>query len=549
VSRGADRERLIHEAVAGHAVTQPESTAIIAHGDHISYQSLDRAACAYAAELADRGVGPGQVIPLLRPRSAQLIALQLGVLKCGAAYANVDPRWPAERRKAILGQIRPVVVVADTAPEGSDGFPVYSPDEDVWSAAARNRACAPMALDSSTVATVFFTSGTTGTPKGVMSPHQAVTRLFRPGGLDGFGPGHVTPQAAALPWDMYAFEVWGQLTSGGTVALVDGDHLLPNTLRDLVRIHGVDTLWLTVSLFNLFVDEDLDCFRGLGRAFIGGEKLSPGHVRRFLERHPDVSLRNAYGPAESGMFTTNHPLRPQDCDVPGGIPVGTTVAETTVLVLNDVDQPCAPGEPGEICVAGRGLAVKYLGDPELTAAKFPTITVQGDQVRIYRTGDIGMTDNAGVLHFRGRRDRQVKVSGHRVELGDIEATVLRLTGIRDCVALAVPAADGQVSHLALFYLSDVPPGLAPEGTDFDNGDHLAVRDQLLHTLPGYLVPAIVRGLPRFPLTANGKRDNAALLELAARPVRRRRHVQSPGRADRRVQLPAGALGTDGLAPT
>jgi acyl-coenzyme A synthetase/AMP-(fatty) acid ligase len=149
-------------------------------------------------------------------------------------------------------------------------------------------------------------------------------------------------------------------------------------------------------------------------------------------------------------------------------------------------------------------------------------------VRIYRTGDLGVIDDAGILHFRGRQDRQVKISGHRVELGEIEATVRRLAGIRDCVALAVPAPDGQISRLALFYLSAFPDAQTPDrarhdnGGHLDNGDHLAVRDQLLRMLPGYLVPAIVRGLPRFPVTANGKRDTEALLGLARRPARRER---------------------------
>lgn len=523
---------LIHAAIADHAARRPQATALITGGDHISFATLDAAARTYAAELAERGAGPGQVVPLLMPRSAQLVVLQLAVLQCGAAYASLDLRWPAERLRAVLGQLSPAVVVSGTADHLGHGRTYQPPAEDLHSAAARCGAFQPVRPDASAPATVFFTSGTTGGSKCVLVPHRAVTRLFGPGGLDGFGPGHATPQAAPVPWDMYAFELWGQLTSGGTAVLVEGDHLLPSVLRDLIRTAGVDTLWITTSLFNLFVDEDPDCFSGLERILVGGEKLSSDHVRRFLAQYSGIALRNGYGPAENCMLTTTHLLSAQDCDVPGGIPVGSAVPGTTVLLLDAGDKPCPPGELGEICAAGQGLACGYLGHPELTRAKFPTVEIGGAAVRIYRTGDIGMVDDAGILHFRGRKDRQVKISGHRVELAEIEVTVRGLAGIRDCVVIPVTAPDGQVTSLALFYLSH--PGRMNEGAE-DDLDPLSVRRELVRLLPGYLVPGSIRWLARFPLTANGKLDGAALVPLARRARRAR---GTSGRSQRDDSVPA-----------
>jgi amino acid adenylation domain-containing protein len=512
VSEAARQETLIHRAVARYAAARPAVTALACRGQAIGYRLLDAAADSYAAGLADRGVGPGCVVPVLGPRSARLVVAQLAVLKCGAAYACVDERWPAARVTNILRQVAPVLVVAD-GPQHAAGFAVHRlPAADLTAVAARGGRVAEPAIRDTMPATVFFTSGTTGGAKGIVCPHRAVTRMFQPGGLAGFGPGHATPQAAPVPWDMYAFELWGQLTSGGTCVLVEEDHLLPGTLRDLVRSHGVDTLWLTTSLFNLFMDEDPECFRGLCRVLTGGEKLSPGHVRRFLGQHPGIALRNGYGPAENCMLTTTRLVRPEDCDMPNGIPVGTPVPGTEVLVIDAGGQPCQPGQPGEVCIAGTGLAVGYLARPELTREKFPVLDLGGEPRRVYRSGDAGVLDHDGVLHYLGRQDQQIKMTGYRIELAEIEQAARRLTGVRDCVVLPVTASDGSVARLALFYLAESddrkPASLG--------NDPLQVREGLTRLLPAYLVPATVRITQRFPVTANGKLDRAELLRLARR---------------------------------
>ncbi|WP_201752796.1 AMP-binding protein [Micromonospora rubida] len=286
-------------------------------------------------------------------------------------------------------------------------------------------------VDSAAAATVFFTSGSTGVPKGVLSPHHATTRLFPGRGFADFGPGRVVLQAAPVSWDAFSLELWGPLTSGGTCVIADADYLLPADLADLVVATGLDTAWLTSSLFNFLVDEDdpdRPCLAGLRQVITGGERLSPTHVERFLTRYPDCALINGYGPAESCVFATTHRVSAADCDRPGGIPLGVPVPETTVHIL-DGDQVAAPGAVGEICLAGAGLALGYVGDADATAAAFTLVPLGGAPVRVYRTGDLGFLDSAGVLHFRGRTDFQVKIAGHRIEPGEIESAARRIPGI------------------------------------------------------------------------------------------------------------------------
>ncbi|GAA1911663.1 hypothetical protein GCM10009716_22030 [Streptomyces sodiiphilus] len=481
---------------------RPTAVAVVHRGESVDYATLDAAADAYAEALDAAGVGPGTTVPVLLPRSARLVAVLLAVLKRGAAYAAVDRRWPRERISRIAALSRAPLMVTDTGAQGETPLWIV-PDEPLRQAASRRGALPPVAQDSSRAATVFFTSGSTGAPKGVLSPHRATTRLFSRSGFADFGPGRVVLQAAPVSWDAFSMELWGPLTTGGTCVIADTDYLLPGTLGELVTNAGVDTAWLTASLFNLLVDEDdpdHSCFTGLRQVLTGGERLSTAHVERFLERHPDITLINGYGPVENCVFATTHRVTAADCGRPDGIPIGVPVPGTTVHIL-DGEQVLPPGAVGEICLAGQGLALGYLGDAEATAASFVSLPLRAAPARLYRTGDLGLLDSDGTLHFRGRADRQIKISGHRVEPGEIESTARRIPGVREAALVPVPAVGGGYERLALFYTAKDPAAPAPA----------LVRRALADLLPGHMVPHSVRRSAALPTTTNGKLDRAALL--------------------------------------
>ncbi|MFD6247050.1 amino acid adenylation domain-containing protein [Streptomyces roseolus] len=510
---------LIHRAVARQARLTPAALAVVDGDVRLDYGALDAAADTWAGQLARSGVGPGSLVPVLLPRSARLYVALLAVLKCGAAYAALDPRWPAERIDEVLRQLVPPVLVTDTENPPNGRVPVWRPpalDEPLRVADAGPGGGGVaggaglggggggfVAYDGpvDSPAAVFFTSGTSGTPKGVLSPHAATTRLFEPDGPLGFGPGTVMTQAAPAPWDAFSMELWGMLTTGGTCVTAAEDYLLPDTLTRLVATRGVNTAWLTASLFNLFTEIDPDCFEGLERLYIGGERLSPAHVSRFLARHPGIRLLNGYGPVESCVFATVHPITPDDCGREHGIPIGREVPGTAIHVRDEEGRPCGPGEVGELHVAGAGLALGYLGDPELTARRFPAEPVDGSPLRVYRTGDRGYRDGEGVLHFTGRADRQVKIRGHRVEPEEIEFHAAGLPGVTACAAVPVPGELGNHDRLALFYTAD---GDAAEPAE-------PLRRSLGRRLPPHAVPDVVRRVDRLPVTPNGKIDRPRLL--------------------------------------
>ncbi|SED55325.1 amino acid adenylation domain-containing protein [Streptomyces sp. 2224.1] len=491
----------LHAAVAHQARLRPTALALICGNERVDYATLDAASDTYAGELTEAGVQPGSVVPVLLPRSPRLVAVLLAVLKCGASYAALDRRWPAQRIHDIVSRLRAPLTVA----EGGMPQAWAPPAESLEQAAARRIAPPDVTVAPGDPAVIFFTSGTTGVPKGVLSPHRATTRLFpsHGGSFADFGPGRVVLQAAPAPWDACSLELWGPLTSGGTCAIAPSDYLLPDALTGLVARAGVDTVWLTSSLFNLFVDEDSPdrpCFAGIRQVLTGGERISPAHAGRFLARYPDTVLINGYGPVESCVFATTHQVTAADCTRDKDIPVGLPVPGTTVHILNG-DHPATPGEPGEICLAGDGLALGYLGDTEATATSFVTLPLDGSPVRLYRTGDLGTLDPDGTLSFHGRTDRQVKIDGHRVEPDEIETAARQVPGVCQAAVIPVPAPTGGYAHLALFYTSK----------DRDDPSHPAVVRRALATrLPAPLVPRTVRRCTSLPTTDNGKLDRRAL---------------------------------------
>ncbi|ONK12121.1 amino acid adenylation domain-containing protein [Streptomyces sp. MP131-18] len=517
MSTGPAGSPLIHTAVEYHAARTPDAVALVRGSVRVTYAELDAAAGACATALEERGAGPGGFVPVVMPRSPALVAVLLGVLKTGAAYAVLDPGWPLPRLRALLGLLRPRVAVAPGAADapgalGDWAGAVWSPPpEGEFGRLAERATRRPgRPVDGSSPATVFFTSGTTGRPKAVVSGHRATTSLFG-GGFAPFASGPTMIQAAPPTWDGFTLETWGPLLNGGTCVLPDGAYLMPGTLRGLADEHGVDTVWLTASLFHLFLDEDPGCFQGLRQVLTGAERLSVPRARAFLERHPTTALTNGYGPVETCVFATARRVRSADCATTTGIPIGVPVPGRRVHLLTDGREAAAPGTAGEICVSGEGLALGYLGDPRLTAERFPVLPLDGVPTRVYRTGDQGFLDGDGVLHFLGRGDRQVKIRGHRVEPEEVEAAARDVSGVRECAVVPVPGEDESHEGLALFYTQE---------KDADGADRLdarTLRRTLAAALPRHLVPERVHSRERLPLTASGKLDRAALTDSLRRP--------------------------------
>ena len=341
------------------------------------------------------------------------------------------------------------------------------------------------------LAYVSYTSGSTGTPKGVAIPHQGVVRLVKETNYAGLTADNVFLQLAPISFDASTLELWGPLLNGGCCVAPREQILSAAELRDAIQRYEINSLWLTTSMFNAIVDEDVMALEGLQQLLVGGEALSVPHIRRAVEQLPKTQLINCYGPTENTTFTTCFPIHKEFDFAASTIPIGHPIANSKVYILDEEMQPVPIGVVGELYIAGDGLARGYISRPELTAEKFvPDPFSQRGGERLYRTGDLTRWLASGAIEFIGRSDRQVKLRGFRIELPEVEAALKRIPEVRE----AVVDLNGKHSAGASLVAYVVADGLTEE----------EIRVALQSQLPAYMVPGQVLVLERLPLTKHGK---------------------------------------------
>ncbi|WP_326764405.1 amino acid adenylation domain-containing protein [Streptomyces sp. NBC_01591] len=489
--------RCVHELFEEQAARTPGATALIHGGERIDYAGLDERAARLAGLLAARGIRAGDTVGVYLERSTALVVTVLGILKAGAGYVMLDPGFPAERLRAMAEDAGAALVVSarDAAPGMLDVAQVHI--EDVHGAQPLPRGAVPVRPDD--IACVMFTSGSTGRPKGIASTHHALTATLTGQTFASFGPGAVWLQCAPLSWDAFALELWGPLMNGGTCVLHPGQRPEPFVMARLVAEHGITSMYLSASLFNVIVDEYPQVMDGLRELVVGGEALSAPHAARALERRPDLRLSNGYGPVECMIFLTVHPVSAAELGA-GPVPIGRPLAGKRLHILDEELRPVPDGRTGEIYAAGAGVARDYRGRPALTAERF-VAAPSGE--RVYRTGDLGRRRADGVLEYLGRADSQVKIRGFRVEPGEVESVLARHPGIDRAAVVAHehPAGDRQLTAYV------VPRGSARQ--DFREAE---LRAYARGVLADYLVPAVFVPVDALPLTPSGKLDRAALPE-------------------------------------
>ncbi|QKV96264.1 amino acid adenylation domain-containing protein [Streptomyces sp. NA02950] len=505
------------------AARTPGATAVTHEGTALTYAELNARANRVARLLVARGAGPGDVVALALPRSAELVTVLLAVLKSGAAYLPLDPGYPAERIRTVAEDARPTLLVTDvgTAPALPDtgAAAIVLGDQDTERDLAGHSPAdladgdlrAP--LTPHDAAYIIHTSGSTGRPKGVVIPHANVVRLFETSaGLFSFGPDDVWTLFHSYAFDFSVWEIWGPLLHGGRLVVVPQPVTrAPDEFLELLRRERVTVLSQTPSAFQQLIQADREVPGeplALRYVVFGGEALKPARLRPWTERYGDETpaLVNMYGITETTVHVTFQriTLALVGEDRPRSV-IGTPLPDLRVYVLDHCLRPVPPGWTGEMYVSGPGLARGYLNRPELTAERFVADPFGPAGTRMYRTGDLARRLPDGTLEYTGRADQQVKIRGFRIEPGEIEAALAAHEDVARAVVVARSAGDrdGAADGDRTLVAYAVPaPGRAPDPSD--------LRAYLAERLPAHMVPGACVLLADLPLTANGKLDAEAL---------------------------------------
>lgn len=435
----------------------PEQLAFDTGDCTISYREAAARVSGAASRLADC-LEPGDRVALNLGKSPEAIMLMLASLAAGLNYIPIDPAAPADRRALVLADSGARALIVDERTEAgwTDGVDVelFVPAAQLAGLLEPRGAADLPTVDPDDTAYVLYTSGSTGRPKGVVITHRnAETFVDWAADYAGVRPGDRVAVHAPLHFDLPVFDLYASLTSGATVCPV-GEHvaLFPQALLRMLRHRRVTVLYAVPSALLALMHRSTlteDGLPDLRLLLYAGEEFHPGPLGRLMAALPGVEVHNFYGPIETNVVTALR-LRPHHLEL-SRIPLGHPVAGARIFLVNDGVLVAAPDEPGELLVSGPSRTPGYLDRPELTAASRAVVHADGEAWTCHRTGDYATRDTDGVLHFLGRRDGLVKTRGFRVELGEVEATLLRHPGVQEAAVVAI--ADNELTTVLHAFIS------------------------------------------------------------------------------------------------
>nr|QMN69943.1 PsoB [Pseudomonas putida] len=513
-------EQTLHGLIEAQVARTPGALAVRAEEGELTYRQLNEQANRLAHHLIALGVKPDDRVAICVERGLSMVVGLLAILKAGGAYVPVDPDYPAERVRHMLTDSAPVAVLVHAATRHvPDAGQIIDLDQPSWNdQPASNPVIA--GLTPQHLAYVIYTSGSTGLPKGVMNEHAGVVnRLLWMQDAYELGADDVVLQKTPFSFDVSVWEfLWPLQTGARLVMARPGGHRDPEYLRQVIRDEGVTTLHFVPSMLDVFLSSTANTppvgagspantgeagamhragfFAGkpaptgtaqvLKRVLCSGEALPGSLVRRFHAQLPAVELHNLYGPTEAAVDVSAWHC----VTAPDNTPIGKPIANTTLYVLDGQGQPVPQGVAGELFIGGVQVARGYLNRTELTAERFIDDPFRPGG-RLYRTGDLARHLADGNLEYLGRNDDQVKIRGLRIELGEIQAGLTAIDGIKEAVVVA------RDQRLVAYYTGE-------------SKTMEALRTALLAHLPEFMVPAVFMHLDALPLSPNGKLDRKAL---------------------------------------
>lgn len=502
-------DRTVVDVFTAQVAETPDRIAVNFENNTYTYRQLDELSNRLAHCLKEEyDLATGGLVGIQLDRNEwQLISI-LGVLKAGGAYVPIVPQYPGDRKEYMIKDSGMDLLITDTN---------YMFDMDYFEGTllaidvefeADNFSEQPLDIEltPSDLVHIMYTSGSTGTPKGVMIDHKNIVHLVKSGNYYDFTSEDTVLTTGSFSFDASTFEFFGSLLNGATLIITTRHTLLDvQLLAGEIHSKEVNVMFFTTAWLNQLVDTHIDVFKSLKKVMFGGDRLSTTHITKLRETYPNLELINCYGPTEGTTFSLTYKITEAFVNNP----IGYSIYNSSVVLLDNEQKLVPIGIIGEICLGGNGLAQGYLNQPELTREKFIDHPyIKGEL--LYQTGDLGRWTKDGCIEFIGRKDNQVKIRGHRVELGGIEFQLERIPEIQESVVMAVDSEGGDKQLVAYIVLE--------EPLDSKN-----IQSLLQDRLPDYMIPRLYVPMEGFPMTQNGKVDRKALpspegIELSASQV-------------------------------
>lgn len=502
-------DRNVVEVFRAQVAKTPDRIAVNFENKTYTYRQLDQLSNRLAHCLKDDyNLSIGGLVGIQLDRNEWQIISILGVLKAGGAYVPIVPQYPDDRKEYMIKDSGMNLLITDTN---------YMFDMDYFEGTllaidvefeADTYSDQPLDLEitSSDLVHIMYTSGSTGTPKGVMIDHKNIVHLVKSGNYYDFSNKHIVLTTGSFSFDASTFEFFGSLLNGATLIITTRHTLLDvQLLAEEINSKQVNVMFFTTAWLNQLVDTNIHLFKSLKKVMFGGDRLSTTHITKLRETYPDLELINCYGPTEGTTFSLTYKITQDFANNPIGFPI----YNSSVLLLDNHQKLVPIGVIGEICLGGNGLAQGYLNQSQLTKEKFIDHPYRKGEV-LYQTGDLGRWTQEGCIEFIGRKDNQVKIRGHRVELGGIEFQLENIPEIQESVVLALDSEGGD-KQLVAYIVMEEPL------------DSTSIQGMLQDKLPDYMIPRLFVPLDGFPMTQNGKVDRKALpspegIELSASQV-------------------------------
>jgi amino acid adenylation domain-containing protein len=521
---------LLHHSIDRWADDLADHDAFRCYGDNLTYGALQQWANRLGNTLVDQGVEPADRVGIYMLKGLELPVAIYGILKAGAAYVPIDPSAPTSRIRSIVEDcgIRHLITTksrvarAIAIAEEVEGLEcVVAPDSDrvptgvrhiPWSRVEQASEAAPsVQLADDSLAYIMYTSGSTGVPKGLMHTHYSGLSYARMSGKTyGVTPDDRLGNHSPLHFDMSTFEyLTGPLFGSTTVIIPEETTMFPVSLSELIERERL-TFWYSVplALIQLVSRGEIERFdaSSLRWVLFGGEPFPPKYLWRLMELWPGARFSNSYGPAEVNQCTYYHVPR-EDMGSQEHIPIGRLCSGAESLVVDKDGEEVAPGDIGELLIRAPTMMRGYWGREDLNLGAFFQPTGQTDSdSRFYRTGDLVRRRQDGNFLFLGRKDRQIKIRGYRVELDEVENVFGAMDEVAEAAAVAVPGLAGETEIVAAIS--------SREGRQSDPDD---LRRRSAERLPPYAVPRRVELVEKFPRTGSGKIDRRALTEAFGSP--------------------------------